>query len=272
MLRRLNTAELDTDRGRRGACHGESAAVERPRGESGARDRARTRRLRLRRAPLVVAAFVVVAGLGYLGARETSVFALKTIEVEGAPEPVAAQIRQALQPLTGDSLTALDADDVERRVEALPTVLTAEADRDFPHSLRLVVRAEQPVAVVRRARDAWLVSERGRVMTPLEPGALAKLPRVWLGPDVDLDAGTFLLPDQGGAGIAAARGTPDDLVLVLGTRTELRLGEADQLRLKLAAAATVLRDLDGTELKALEYLDVSLPGRAVVLPKPQVEA
>ena len=260
--------------------------MERPRGESGARDRARTRRLRLRRAPLVVAAFVVVAGLGYLGARETSVFALKTIEVEGAPEPVAAQIRQALQPFTGNSLTALDADEVERRVEALPTVLTAEADRDFPHSLRLVVRAERPVAVVRRASDAWLVSERGRVMTPLEPGALAKLPRVWLGPDVELDAGTFLLPDQGGAAIAAlarlpadfpgriaaARGTPDELVLVLGTQTELRLGEADQLRLKLAAAATVLRDLDPTERKALEYLDVSLPGRAVVLPKAQVEA
>ena len=69
-----------------------------------------------------MAAFVVVAGLAYLGARETSVFALRTIDVEGAPEPVVAQIRQALKPLTGHSLASLDAKDVVRRVESLPTV------------------------------------------------------------------------------------------------------------------------------------------------------
>jgi cell division protein FtsQ len=260
--------------------------VERPTDESGATDRARARRLRLRRAPLVVAAFVVVAGLAYLGARETSVFALRTIDVEGASEPLVAQIRQALKPLTGRSLASLDSKDVVRRVESLPTVVTAEADRDFPHSLRLVVRPERAVAVLRRASDAWLVSARGRVMTPLEPGALVDLPRVWLGPNANLGAGAYLLPDEGGAAVealarlpmdfpgrvAAARGTPDDLVLVLGTKTELRLGEAAELRLKLDVAATVLRDLSQSERRSLEYLDVSLPTRAVVLPRSQVEA
>ena len=72
--------------------------------------------------------------------------------------------------------------------------------------------------------------------------------------------------------VAAARGTPDDLVLVLGTKTELRLGDAAELRLKLAVAATVLRDLSQSERRSLEYLDVSLPTRAVVLPRSQVEA
>ena len=113
--------------------------------------------------------------------------------MEGAPEPVVAQIRQALKPLTGRSLASLDQEDVVRRVESLPTVVTAEADRDFPHSLRLVVRPERAVAVLRRESDAWLVSARGRVMTPLEPGALVNLPRVWLGPNAKLGAGAYLL-------------------------------------------------------------------------------
>ena len=122
--------------------------------------------------------------------------------------------------------------------------------------------------------------------TPLEPGALVNLPRVWLGPNAKLGAGAYLLPDEGGAAVealarlpmgfpgrvAAARGTPDDLVLVLGTKTELRLGEAAELRLKLDVAATVLRDLSQNERRSLEYLDVSLPTRAVALPRSQVEA
>jgi cell division protein FtsQ len=181
---------------------------------------------------------------------------------------------------------AVDAGDVERRLEALPAVLTAEIDRDFPHTLRVAVRAERPVAVVRQAAGAWLVSARGRVIAVVEPRALQRLPRVWLPAGREaLAPGTYLLPDEGGAliralarlperfpaRIEAARGTPDAVVLVLGGKTELRLGEAAELRLKLAVAATVLRSLSSSERRELAYLDVSLPTRPVGAPKPQVE-
>jgi cell division septal protein FtsQ len=234
----------------------------------------------------VVGALAVLAGLGYLAARETSMFAVRTVEVEGAAEPVVGQIQRALEPLIGTSLAALDAAAVERTVESLATVVTAAVDRDFPHTIRIAVRPEEPVAVVRRADRAWLVSARGRVMTQLEAGERARLPRVWLAPGEKLGLGTYLLPDEGGAAVAAlarvparfparvdaARGTPDELVLVLGTKTELRLGEASEVRLKLSVAATVLSGLPVAARRELAYLDVSLPTRPVGAPKPQVES
>jgi cell division septal protein FtsQ len=175
---------------------------------------------------------------------------------------------------------------VESTVESIPTIVTADVNRDFPHTIRVVVRLERPVAVVRRADDAWLISARGRVMAQLEPGDLAHLPRVWLPPGDGLGLGAYLLPEDGAAAVAAlarvpelfparidaARGTPDDLVIVLGTKTEIRLGEASELRLKLAVAATVLRELGPSAGRELEYLDVSLPTRPAGLPKPQVES
>lgn len=65
---------------------------------------------------LVGLALIVAAACAYVGARETSVFAIRAIEVRGAPAGVAAQVRAALAPYRGRSLVALDAADLERRV------------------------------------------------------------------------------------------------------------------------------------------------------------
>ena len=73
--------------------------------------------------------------------------------------------------------------------------------------------------------------------------------------------------------IGAARGSMDELVLVVeDTKAELRLGEAAELRLKLAVAATVLESLGAQERRELAYLDVSLPTRPVGAYSSQVEA
>ena len=47
---------------------------------------------------------------------------------------------------------------------ALPDVHLGHHDRAFPHTLRVHVVPEQPVAVLRRGEESWLVSARGRVM------------------------------------------------------------------------------------------------------------
>jgi cell division septal protein FtsQ len=242
--------------------------------------------LRLGRAHLVALAVAAVLGLLYLAARQTSLFALRAVEVRGAPEDVARSVRAALEPLEGRSLVAIGEGDVERRLEALPSVLAASVDRDFPRTLRVTVRPERPVAVVRRAGEAWLVAATGRVIRRVDRGSLERLPRLWLPrAGEELTPGTPLVDDDGAAAVralamlpagfparvAAARGTPDDLTLVLGGKTELRLGEASELRLKLEVAATVLRSLSGAERDALAYLDVSLPTRPVGADKPQVE-
>ena len=110
---------------------------------------------------------LAVAFGGYLIARESPLFAIDRIEVNGASPQVAGQVRQALASLTGRPLVGLDGSSVVRAVDALPTVVSASYDRAFPHTLRITVVPERPAAVLRRGADSWLVSTRGRVMERL---------------------------------------------------------------------------------------------------------
>ena len=131
-----------------------------------------------RRAVLIGACVVALLGLLYLGARETPVFALRTVEVEGAPATVRQAILQSLEETRGTSLVSLDGDAVVRRLEALPSVQSVTYDRAFPHTLRLVVVPEKPVAVVNQASNLWIVSVRGRVIGGTSAAEAPYLPRI----------------------------------------------------------------------------------------------
>ena len=232
------------------------------------------------RSLLVGFALLLAAGGAYLGARQSSLFAIDTIEVQGASPPLAARVRASLAPLEGTSLLALSGAEVERRVSALPETLSVRHDRAFPHTLRVVVRPERPVAVLRKDAQAWLVSARGRVIETLPPDVLPGLPRIWLPQAVDISLGETLSTDDGGRAVAAVapvvgRGFPDrvrlvrasasELTLVLRSGLELRLGDGSDLRLKLAIARRIL-----TTIIAPGYVDVSVPERPVTGQEPQV--
>jgi cell division septal protein FtsQ len=145
-------------------------------------------------------------------------------------------------------------------------------DRAFPHTLRITVVAERPVAVLHRGREAWLVSARGRVITHLRRGAEAGLPRVWVPTTAPVSVGAILPPAHGlvaAAALALAARLParvetasfvhGELTFHLRSGLELRLGQPTDLRLKLAIArrALVVAPVGTT------YLDVSLPQRPV---------
>ena len=118
-----------------------------------------------RRPILVVAVALVLVGSGigaYFGARETGIFALDRIQITGAPPPTAARIKAVLRSYVGESLVRFDRTDAARRLAAVSEVADARFDRDFPHTLRVRVRLERPVAVLRRGPDAWLVSSSAR--------------------------------------------------------------------------------------------------------------
>src|SRR3954466_59937 len=87
------------------------------------------------RALLLGFALLAAGALAYFGARQSSLFALRSIEVSGAPPRVAAHVRAALRPLDGKSLLVLDRADVERRLAKLSDVAGVSLDRDFPHTL-----------------------------------------------------------------------------------------------------------------------------------------
>jgi cell division protein FtsQ len=216
---------------------------------------------------------------GYFAARETSTFAVRTISVSGGTPALDAQVRSTLAPVMGTSLLALDRSALERRVNALPAVVSASFDRAFPHTLRVRVVNEVPVAVLHRGKQTWLVSGRGRTIAQIRAGTRLGLPRIWVPTAAQVAPGAFLAADEGGTAaraLALAAGFParfttvtfahDELTMRLRLGVELRLGEPVDVRLKLAIARRVLRVLPAGST----YLDVAVPQRPVAGSNPQV--
>jgi cell division protein FtsQ len=237
------------------------------------------------RALLVATALVLIAaGLYGLG-RETSMFAMRSVDVQGAPPTLAAQVRAALRSFEGTSLLALNGVAVVQRVQELPAVQSATYDRAFPHTLRVRVLPEQPVAVLRSGAAFWLVSARGRVIAAVDRTAFRAVPRIWLPTGFDVQAGSFLTDEAGAvaralrafvaAGFAHrvtwARIHDGELTLGLHDGPELRLGAPVDLQLKIAVVRSILPTLALPSAGGPAYLDVSVPERPVAGSNPQPE-
>jgi cell division protein FtsQ len=249
-----------------------STVVPLPRGRPGAR--LNVARLAPSARSLVVALGIAASAIGgYFVARDTSIFAVDGIEVDGASPAVALQVRHALRADLGTSLLRLDLDRVRAEVAAVPTVASASFDRAFPHTLRVVIVPERPVAIVREGAASWLVSARGRVMAGLTHGSRPRLPRIWIAKGAQLAVGGMVpakLADSLAAAaplravrfsarVASVRAESDELSLLFRSGLELRLGDATDVRLKLAVAARVLPIVAADT----RYVDVSVPERPV---------
>lgn len=226
------------------------------------------------RALLLGFALLGAGVLAYVGARETSVFALRSVEITGAPPRVAAHVRAALLPLEGQSLLALNRGEVEHRITGLADVASVSFDRSFPHTLRVRVIPAHSIAVLRRGIGAWIVSSDGRVVRTAGLRGAPRLPRIWVPRATSVDVGVPLgdanadqavhaLAVARGAGfqarIAAVRSTDTELTFVLATGTELRLGDATDLPIKLAVAKRLLLIVGPSS----GYVDVAVPARPI---------
>jgi cell division protein FtsQ len=236
---------------------------------------------------LAVAFAILAAALGgYAAARTTSLFAVRSVEVRGASPAVTRRVERALEPLAGENLLSIDAEDVERALAALPDIQALEIDRSFPRTLRVTVSAERPVAVLRRGPDAWLVTERGRVLHAIRGAPPRALPRIWVARLSAPSDGALLDEDETlrpalalGAVLTAdprflqrvreGRAAGGEVTLVLRTGTELRLGAPEDIALKVAVAAKILAALPGA---SGGYVDVSVPERAVARVDSQVSS
>jgi cell division septal protein FtsQ len=235
------------------------------------------------RALLLGFALLGTGALAYLGARETSVFALRTVQITGAPPRVTGHVEQALEPLRGQSLLALNREEIEQRLAGLSDVAAVSFDRDFPHTLRVFVMPAHSIAVLRRGMSAWIVSSDGRVIRSAGLFAAPKLPRIWVPHSAGVDVG-MPLADAGsahavralaivrGAGfgrrIAAVRVTDRELTFVLARGPELRFGDTTSLALKLAVATRMLPLVAATS----GYLDVTVPTRPIAGGNPKVSS
>jgi cell division protein FtsQ len=222
-------------------------------------------------------AIVAVVMLAYALARFTPLFALDRVEVRGAPPALAARVAAALQPLHGESLLAFRSGQADERLGRIPEVASVTYDRSFPHTLRVTVKAERPLAVIRRGDQAWLVAASGRVLQTLPSGRLGPLPRIWVPKEMQVQVGSRLGDPHALVAVRAlapldrvafparvrfVRASSKELTLVLASHVELRLGDLDRLGLKLAVAARILPQVE-TPPKGPGYLDLTVPERPV---------
>lgn len=227
---------------------------------------------RLARALAYVALALLGAVGAYVAARETGMFALRHIEVEGARGANAAKVRAALAPLLGSSLVTLEPEQVESLLAGVPIVASVTHDRDFPHTMRVQVSTERPVAVLRRGSESWLLSAGGRVLARL-PARRPALPRIWVERAAEIDVGGTV---PGGAltavralgplsgdpllrRVRAAAAADSGITLTLRSGVELRIGDLADLSLKLAVARRIV-PLLGPEASG-SFLDLSAPAR-----------
>jgi cell division septal protein FtsQ len=234
----------------------------------------------------IAGAMVVGLALGYVAARETSIFAVRTIDLRGETPEVAADLRPVLAEVDGVSLAALDRGDLEARLRAVPSVRHAHVDRAFPNKLTVVVRPERPLAVVRDGARAWLIAESGRVIRTIDPTARPQLPRIRIVLERTPAVGATLALAEVRASLAVLRAVGEGLApgvlyaavedaeveLVLRDDVTVRLGPPLDLAAKLAAAGAVLASLSPEERAGLGYLDVSVPERVVAGPKSEPES
>jgi cell division septal protein FtsQ len=235
------------------------------------------------RSILVALAILLAAGGAYAVARETSIFAVRTLDVRGGTPAIRAQVRGALGGELGKSLLRVGGGDIDARLAKVTGVRSFRFDRSFPNTLEVVIVAERPVLIIRQGKLAFLVSATGRVLRPLDHAHMSSLPRLWLptkaaAPEVGKDlpaaetaaamavAPLRAAPLPGHVETATSNGT--QLTLTLASGFEVRLGDVGDLRLKLSIARRIL-SLSGAATGS-GYVDVSVPERPVLSSNSQV--
>jgi cell division septal protein FtsQ len=235
------------------------------------------------RSLLVALLILVVAAGTYALARETSIFAVRTLDVRGGTPAIRAEVRAALAGEVGKSLLGVGGSDIEQRLAPVTGVREFRFDRHFPNTLDVVVTAARPVLIIRQGKAAFLVSSTGRVLKTLAHPRLSSLPRLWLPTKAESPAvGKDLPPAETAAAIAVAPlasarfpGRVEDvksdgrqLTLHLAGGFEVRLGDIGDLRLKLSIARRIV-SLTGAAAGS-GYVDVSVPERPVLSSNSQV--
>lgn len=233
------------------------------------------------RSALIGLAILVLAAGVYAAARETSVFAVRTIAISGGSPRVQAEVRKALGPELGRSLLAVSGSMVSKRAQSVPDVVSVRFNRAFPHTLKVTVIPERAALLLRQGTTSWVVSARGRVMRKLASPKRSPLPRAWISKKIEITVGEALPRLDGALAAAAvapiARGaypghvrtvtaTATSLTLVMRKGTQIRVGDIGNLRLKLAIAERVLQLAAKHEKTSGVYVDVSVPGRPVLGP------
>ncbi len=228
-----------------------------------------------RRLRLLIAAMALVAVIAAgIGVTRSPLLDLDHIRLSGASEAALADVTRATGLRRGQAMVDLDEAGLARKAMALPWVRTATVSRRWPATVVITVTERVPLVAMSRGNGGWALTDRtGRVVSLAlvpPPGVvtLAGLPAAGA-PGTDLPASArpsldvaVSLPADLRAQVAsigpdgAADARPGDVALQLRSGAFARLGDSGQLAGKLAALATVLRQVD---LTRVAVIDVRVP-------------
>lgn len=127
--------------------------------------RAAGSRRRVRLASACGAAALVVLAGGFLLLRNSSLAAVEQVRISGVRGPQSQQIDAALrQAAQGMSTLGVNERRLREAVARFPMVSAVSARASFPHSLRITVSEEPPVAVLTAAGVKTAVAADGEVL------------------------------------------------------------------------------------------------------------
>ncbi|MCZ3387924.1 MAG: FtsQ-type POTRA domain-containing protein [Actinomycetia bacterium] len=141
--------------------------------------------LRWARRPWVwVVIVVLLVASTFLALRFAPVFRVEHIDVLGNSQVSADEVLSAAQVSDSTPLLDLPVDEIESRIESLDAVAGARVVRDWPDSVKIVVRERRPVGYVQTVNGVGLVGSDGSIYRELEeaPNDLPELPALAAGP------------------------------------------------------------------------------------------
>jgi cell division protein FtsQ len=217
---------------------------------------------------VALALFLALLGGVWVWLRDSSLVAVRSVQVAGASGPDGAGIREALVT-AARNMTTLDVKMSELRtaVEPYPVVKSLIVNTQFPHGMRIRVVEQVPVAVIDAGGRRTAVSGDGTLLHDVAP--VSSLPTISLtiapgGTRLNgyaltearlLAAAPWqLLGKVGSVSDGAAHG----LVAQLRQGPSIYFGDATQLGAKWTAAAEVLA---ASGSAGAEYVDVTVPDR-----------
>ena len=247
----------------------ESGSIETlPARSSGSIDpRVRARRIAVRRAKgrkrliwVAIGAAILLVLVGAVAVLASSLFDVRTIDVQGAVYTDPEQLSAIVDELQGDAILLVDTRQIERELESIAWVESARVSAEFPHRVFIDIRERRPIATFAGSDGKFRVIDRdGRVLDVVDGVPIDYM--LLTGANPDVERGQFAgRPFAAAAQLAIALpseiraltrsigvdATAGDLTLVLGDDIEVRFGPPADLSGKLVRLLSVVQGgLDG---------------------------
>ncbi len=152
----------------------ESGSIETlPARSSGSMDpRVRARRIAVRRAKgrkrliwVAIGAAILVVLVGAVAILASSLFDVRTVDVQGAVYTDPERLSAIVDGLQGDAILLVDTRQIERQLESIAWVESARVSTQFPHRVFIDIRERKPIATFAGSDGRFRVIDRdGRVL------------------------------------------------------------------------------------------------------------